>query len=477
MSLLAAGRRGLTVKLALVFIGLSLATLVLVKWTVTGFESRELVAGIDAGRLARAADEAARDLAQRGPELATADLTDWAETQVLRLERPRGGLTPGESYVLLELGTDAVGIAVLDAGGALRTVAPAALNWRPEPPPRDDPVWRAGTAQALPHHASTQSPRRALAPVRGADGSVTGYVLLEVRLPSAWPRLIGEFDIEWPILVVYLLVFGLGAAVVLVRWVTRRLDHVADAASAWSRGDFSRRIADDSADEVGSLAAQLNRMSLDLESLVRTRGELAKLEERQRLARDLHDTVKQRAFALNLQLNAARRLLERDAPLAKERLEDAASLTHELQRELALLLDDMRTPEPPRPLLGTRLRDAAERWIVPTGLELGLDIDAAVQPASAVADELLRIAEEALVNCLRHAGATRVDVALKRRGERIELSIADNGRGGAEPGAGMGLANMRSRAERLDQGQFALDSAPRRGTIVTVSCRHQETLR
>lgn len=484
MSLLPQGPRGLTLKLALFYIALSLPTLLLVEWTVFAFEFRELMAAVDRGRLAAATEAAVDDLQHVWPrgdsrEEAERGLATWAESLVLQLERPRQGLSPEASYVLTELSTAPIAAAVLDADGQVLARAPRDGEWQAVVPAPDDPVWRLARshpgATSLPGAEAPEHVRRVLAAVPAPSGEARGYLLVELRLPPPWRKLAGELSFEWPILIGYLLVFGIASSLFLVRWVTRRLNHIADAASAWSRGDFSILIADDTQDELGRLSGQLNRMAQELKSLMRSRAQLATLEERARLARDLHDTVKQKAFALNLQINAARRLLDPPQQAAAPRLEEAARLTAEIQRELAGMLAELRSGEEPRPLLAARLRDTAERWARLNGLELELALDEGVHTDPRTSDELLRITDEALANALRHSGAHSVRLALSQDGTRLALSIADNGIGGADASSGMGLSNMRSRAEQLREGRFELQSAPGAGTAVKVSCRFKES--
>ena len=78
--------------------------------------------------------------------------------------------------------------------------------------------------------------------------------------------------------------------------------------------------------------------------------------------------------------------------------------------------------------------------------------------------------DEALSNVMRHSGADHVDLVLRREAERVSLVIADNGRGVPDnPAPGMGLGNMRERAQALPAGSFEFDTAPGRGTRITVS--------
>jgi signal transduction histidine kinase len=139
------------------------------------------------------------------------------------------------------------------------------------------------------------------------------------------------------------------------------------------------------------------------------------------------------------------------------------------------MLQELRSGEEPRPLIAARLRDMAERWARMNGLELDLDLDETVHTDPRTSDELMRIGEEALANTLRHSHARGVRIALRGAGPRLELCLEDNGVGGADPGGGMGISNMRARAQALRDGHFELDSAPGSGTAVRVRCRYKET--
>jgi signal transduction histidine kinase len=109
-------------------------------------------------------------------------------------------------------------------------------------------------------------------------------------------------------------------------------------------------------------------------------------------------------------------------------------------------------------------------WSHTSGLTPAFELDD-LPPLSPVYEEsLLRIVDEALANVLRHAGATGLDIELRREADRVRLSIIDNGRGiAADHASGMGLSNMRERAEALPGGRFELDAPPGQGTRVAVS--------
>lgn len=468
--------QGLTFKLALFYLLLSVPALALIQWTIVSLEFHELFEAVDSGRMASMTRDAADDIARHWSDAeppSQMELATRAEALVLRLERPQDGLAPS-SYVMLELSKVPIAVGVYDQAGQVLATAPESA-WLATPPPAGDPSWeqaqRTGSVD-LPGSESPERVRRVLAVIRDGDGRLRGFLLTELRLPLPWHRLTGEKSFEWPILLVYLIVFSLATAFFMVRWVTRRLNTIADAAESWSEGDFSTLIPDDSGDELGRLSRDLNEMACELMSLMESRAELASLQERQRIARDLHDTVKQKAFALNLQIRAARRLIGQDDEAAKTRLDDSFELINGIQRQLVNVLHELRSERPPRGFLAPRLRDLAERWARLSGLQREFDLDDSIPDHAVHGEALLRIAEEALANVLRHSGATRVAIRLHRKDEQIALAITDNGVGGADSSSGMGLANMRARAEGLPGGHFELISTPGAGTEVRVRCNY-----
>lgn len=477
MTVLRPRLRGLVFKLGLFYLLLSLPTLVVVESTILMYEFHGFMAGLAGGSLDRAAERGAANVAAQWTHLRGVDGTDtaalamWLDGWALRLQQPRGGLTPDESYVLLELTDGPIAAALLSPDGSVLARSDNAGRWAPQLPTAGDVEHAAGAramqAVALPGSESPYKIRRVLVPLDDASGRRIGLLFVELRVPLPWRRLLSDSSFESPTVFGFLVVFGLASSIFLATWVTRRLNRIARAATAWSRGDFSDRIGDRSHDELGGLSSLLDRMALDLKGLLRSRAQLATLAERQRLARDLHDTVKQKAFALNLQLATARRVLA-GIPGA-ERLEQAQRLTQQIQQELAQILDEMRASDAQLPL-AERLRSRADEWAHTSGVALGFDLADVPPLGEALEESLLRIVDEALSNVLRHSGATRVDLALRREAERVRLTIADNGRGAPdEPAPGMGLRNMRERAQALPGGRFEFNALPGRGTRVAVS--------
>lgn len=467
--------RGLMAKLALFYVLLAMPTLILVESTVLIFEFHEFMSGIGQGRLRQAADQGAREVAARWGHVDDAHrpavLSTWVESWILRLERPRAGLSGDDSYVLMELSRDPLATAVLAPDGRVLAQAPRIASWQVRlPAPQEDGFMEAATGMRAVELAGEESPyviRRVLAPVRADNGSLLALVYVELRLPVPWRTFLLKLSFEWPIILAFLVVFGLASSFFFAAWVTRRLERIARAASAWSRGDFTDRIGDRSRDELGIVSGLLDTMALELRTLMRSRAQLATLAERQRLARDLHDTVKQKAFALNMQLATARRVIG-DSP-GSERLEQAQRLTQQIQRELGELLDEMRASDADLPLV-ERVRSRANDWSHTSGMAVALRLHDVPPLSPATEEALLRIVDEALSNVLRHSGASHVDIELRRETERVWLVIADNGRGAAEDApSGMGLRNMRERAQALPAGRFSFESRPGDGTRVAIS--------
>lgn len=202
--------------------------------------------------------------------------------------------------------------------------------------------------------------------------------------------------------------------------------------------------------------------------------EVAALEERNRLAREIHDTLAQGLTGIVVQLEAAERLALKQPQRAAACLERAKQLARQSLEEARRSLWNLR----PTPLEGHSLQEALRQAVAHFGEQDGLEARFVVRgrerrlPAN---DELhlYRIAQEALTNVRKHARARRVTVELIFDEDALRLSIADDGIGGVElngearRNAGLGLAGMRERAKLLG-GELRIESPPGAGTRITV---------
>ncbi|MEU8250167.1 GAF domain-containing sensor histidine kinase [Nonomuraea sp. NPDC048916] len=194
--------------------------------------------------------------------------------------------------------------------------------------------------------------------------------------------------------------------------------------------------------------------------------ELAMLEERNRMARELHDAVTQKLFSLRLTAQAAATMLESDPGRAAAELQRVQRLAGEALSELRAVIVELRPAELDRHGLAETLRKHVRLLdrLHPTRVTFGCDtlppLDSAVEVA------VLRFAQEALHNALRHAGAAEVSVRLVSEGGKLVLSVADDGRGFEQAESrGLGLISMGDRAESVG-GVMTVETASGRGTTV-----------
>ncbi|GLX22770.1 sensor histidine kinase [Streptomyces lavendulae] len=215
-----------------------------------------------------------------------------------------------------------------------------------------------------------------------------------------------------------------------------------------------------------------------IEELIATRAELAAAErgagilaERERLAREIHDTLAQGLSSIQLLLRAAERALPEDAPA----VEHIARAREAAQENLAEARRFVRALTPPDLEHGS-LAAALERLCSGApGPRVRFSVSGAPRPLPTPYEvALLRIAQSALANVVRHAGAGRAEITLTFMDSSVTLDVVDDGRGfdpaGVAAGGdgGFGLPAMRARAESLG-GLFTVESDPGQGTAVAVT--------
>lgn len=266
-------------------------------------------------------------------------------------------------------------------------------------------------------------------------------------------------------------VVGLAFGVVTARSFVRRLQYIATAVEGWSQGDFSIFVRDSSRDELGQLAHRLNQMAQQLQHLLRTRQDLATLEERNRLARDLHDSIKQQVFAVSLHISTTKAFIGLNEQAARAQVTKAEELIRQAQRELTTLIRELR----PVALEGRNLADATREyvrsWQEQTGIAVELEVAGEPEASPAIESAFFRIVQEALANVARHSQADRVQIRLVYA-ETMQLTISDNGTGfdvQNRDHQGVGLSSMRERVQALG-GHLNIQSGNDQGTIITVQC-------
>lgn len=312
-------------------------------------------------------------------------------------------------------------------------------------------------------------------PVRdGNDPEVLGAVIIYIDhlptandIPETLARLLGRS------VLILLLSAGLVGTIfgaLTARGMVLRFRRFSQATDAWSRGDFSEFIEDPAGDEISTLAIRLNHMAEQLQQFLKRSQEIAVAEERNRLARDLHDSAKQEALAASFHLGTALTLFERDPQSAKNHLVEADTLVDSVRVELTDLIHELRPPS----MNGTRfdetLNEYVIEWVHQTGIEATLKVDGFVDLSLEVKQAIYRIMQEALANVTKHSSANSVDVTMGFGGNSVEFCISDDGAGfdTHQPHDGMGLHSMRERVESLN-GHFSIQSEAGQGTKVCIN--------
>lgn len=275
-----------------------------------------------------------------------------------------------------------------------------------------------------------------------------------------------------------MLFFLLGAAIVGItfgiftsRSLVRRIQNILSYTDQWSKGVFAAFVDDTSKDELGQLSRRLNQMAHQLRSLFQIQQELATLEERNRLARELHDSVKQQLFATSIWLSTSKNLMDKDAKNAKEHLMKAEKLLHQTQAELSALIYKLRPVVLEGKSLSCALIDYATMWQEQTGISVKLEISGERQVSPLIEEAYIRIVQEALSNVARHSQASLVKVHLDCD-EVVTLSIQDDGTGfdtTKHMQQGIGLSSMYERIHTLG-GQIDIQSTIGNGVSIIVQC-------
>ncbi|MGN7411321.1 GAF domain-containing sensor histidine kinase [Paenibacillus sp. SAF-068] len=202
--------------------------------------------------------------------------------------------------------------------------------------------------------------------------------------------------------------------------------------------------------------------------LAENRRELARLEERNRLARDLHDSVNQILFSLSLTAKGAERMLSVSEQLhpAAEAMKDIRSLSQEALKEMRALIMQLRPAG-----LEAGLLHAIQEYGTSQGLQVMVNRTGMQSLPRNIEEALWRIGQEALNNIRKHADVPSAEVTLKLSDHEVVFAVTDQGIGGAKrpkasSGSSLGLSIMKERAESLG-GSLELVSSSRKGTTVT----------
>ncbi|TVX98350.1 sensor histidine kinase [Cohnella terricola] len=264
----------------------------------------------------------------------------------------------------------------------------------------------------------------------------------------------------------------------------RKIDQLELAMKQASAGNWEYRLSEVEGDAFSGVYHEMNVMMAKLEDRLKllqqlgekevleemSSQEAAVLEERKRLARDLHDTVSQQLFALHMSASSLPKLLEKDSEHAQKVMEQLIAMSSTAQKQMRGLIAQLR----PMELQGKTLEEALGRWFPDycrqNGLQGTLDIQIGDRISEAKEHQLFLIIQEAMANVVKHADAQSVRLFLGETDRQISLSIEDNGTGfrsGQVRPGGYGLSTMKERAQKLG-GEAEIVTKPGSGTRVRV---------
>lgn len=205
------------------------------------------------------------------------------------------------------------------------------------------------------------------------------------------------------------------------------------------------------------------------------RNELhAVLAERNRIAREIHDTLAQGFVGVSVQLELALRLMDTSGESALQVLHQTQVLVRESLAEARRSIWNLRSPGEAKEDLVSKLSKAVKQPLQNQLLNFNVEITGSYRPLPQVVEtEVLRIAQEAVVNVVRHAGATKVDVRLTFDSTKVHMTITDDGKGftsgyARRPHNGhFGIRGMYERADKIE-GNLSINSAEGRGTQISL---------
>ena len=235
-------------------------------------------------------------------------------------------------------------------------------------------------------------------------------------------------------------------------------------------GPSWRQLTSEELRLLSTIAYQVG-IAIERARLAEETARLARVEERARLAREIHDTLAQSLTAIALHLEAAVGQLERDPARSRQRILRALDVTRSSLEDARGSVLNLRASALAGRPLPEALAALARTVTADTGIRVRVEASHAAPLPARIESELFRIAQEALTNVRRHAEATEATVTLDATAHRVHMTVRDNGRGFAPRAVAeghLGLVGMRERAQLL-RGTLRVRSTPGRGTVVTAS--------
>ena len=309
------------------------------------------------------------------------------------------------------------------------------------------------------------------APLKNTRNEVLGAIVIWTK-----PVTISEFLLDFMRSFITTFVIFALFAIPLIISVSRkqgtifatRLEHLAFIAKNWAKGDLSQTVVDDNQDELAELSQNLNSMAQQFNTLLENKLELATVKERNRLAIELHDSVKQQIFSIGLKAAT----LENKINDQKSQVELAKiqTMVQNIKEELNRVILELKPIELEHNQFTAALHHYASTWSQNHNIAVQINQKGSRKLPFEYEQSFFRISQEALNNVLKHSSANFVEIDIDFQ-NAFNLKIKDNGKGFDQnniKAEGLGLKIMKERIEKLG-GQFQLSSSTQ-GTVIEICC-------
>lgn len=310
----------------------------------------------------------------------------------------------------------------------------------------------------------------------GHDGMIGRLRVLHIAEFNLWVQFQSILDfllMAWDMVFICSIPIGIACGLIASRYVTKQLQKMNEVTESWRQGNFDARIALPNDDVLIRHSRHLNAMAQDLEMYLCLKQNLAASDERNRLARELHDTVKQKLFALGLQLATAK---AKPAVMeaAGEHILEAQAITREAQYDLMEIITHLRPVRTSNSSLYDGIGIIGDDFRRRFDVSIELKHSEPVQCNMHTEHHVLRIVQESLMNAVRHGKASKIEITSKTDQGITALTISDNGSGfdTDQKTEGFGLISMRDRVRDLPHGTFEIKSTTGAGTQIKLSWKN-----
>lgn len=342
------------------------------------------------------------------------------------------------------------------------------------PGPLDSSLFHSVPKQPGPDAVMTRSGNSTLSvhPIQQADGKLLALLILINLAADVPPSLAEVLTLAVTSLLLITVAVGLLGGIfgyLASQFLVRHVRGLAEATASWGQGDFSLAVvqSDKIENELDALALHLDQLRPQIQESLALREAVAVQGERQRIAQELHDSVKQQIFTLRMNLATLQTIPSDDQPALQSYLQNAMSLAENAQQELTSIIQVFYQPVKAKTSPSERLRDLVTDWSQQTRIACEAEIEADLTLAIEVEHILRRILQESLANVYKHSGAQRVKIEVKQSNGNLHASIKDNGCGfdTDAPQQGFGLLSIQERVRSL-AGSIRIESSPAGTTLL-----------